>query len=117
MTEVEAVARAICQARQPMTDPDKTAVFPRGQLGAGPHWQVFYEQAARAAIKALDERRPRGSGAAREALWVAINSALIDWQISDSSSDANLVTHLVGAVLEVLDQAEDPERDKASDPA
>ncbi len=63
MTEVELVARAICRARQPMTDPDQLAVLPRGQLGQGPHWQVFYEQAARAAIKALDEARAGSTGA------------------------------------------------------
>jgi hypothetical protein len=52
MTEVEAVARAICRAMQPMTDPDKPATLPHGQIGTGPFWQVHYERAALAAIAA-----------------------------------------------------------------
>lgn len=51
---VEKVARTMCAAMQPMTDPDKLQPMPRGMSGMRPHWRL-YEAGARAAIRAVHE--------------------------------------------------------------
>jgi len=60
----ERIARAMCAASRPSSNPDDLTPAPRGRLGMIPKWRL-YEHLALAAMKAMREIGPAAIDAGR----------------------------------------------------